>query len=164
MRMIYSTLLVISLGLLTCDTREAPMPEPNAPTPQTALLGTWETIDIRVDQATFQGSDADSLFRIREGDWGKTYGVRPARTVFTPDGKLRRTHRMRDGQVANVVNGLWKVQGPDSLFIIEPNKTLYYGFELQDDRLTLHGLVDHDLDGARDDRYRAELRLISKTQ
>ncbi|MEL7162383.1 MAG: hypothetical protein AAFN92_16615, partial [Bacteroidota bacterium] len=135
-----------------------------APAMEEALLGTWETIEIEVKAPTYQGQDTSIHHLIREADWGKTYGVRPASTVFTPDGKIARTHRLQSGQVADVTHGLWKVQGKDSLLFIEPNKTLYYAHELEGSRLTLTGLIDWDQDGERDDDYRAVLRLVSKTE
>ncbi|MEM9261504.1 MAG: hypothetical protein AAGA62_17825, partial [Bacteroidota bacterium] len=94
----------------------------------------------------------------------KVFGVRPASTVFTPDGKFRRTHRLQSGQIADVTNGLWQVRGTDSLLFIEPNKTLYYKHELTDGRLTLTGIIDWDFDGEADDDFRSVLRLVGKTE
>ncbi len=129
-----------------------------------SLVGTWETVEVDVEIASYEGRDTSFRQTIREADWKKRYGVRPARTIFTPDGKHRRTHTLSDGTVTDVTNGLWKTQGNDSLLIIEPNTTLYYKHDLTGDRLVLTGLVDYDFDGAADDDYRSVLRLISRTQ
>lgn len=127
------------------------------------LLGTWETVEYSVDYATYLGGDTSYAEKITEADWGRLYGVKPPSTVFTPDGKLRRTHRLRDGQVVNTVNGLWKAEG-DSLLVIEPNITYSYFHEMIGDRLKLSGLVDQDRDGQRDDTYSATFRLVSRTR
>ena len=127
------------------------------------LLGTWETVDYRVDYATYQGGDTSYVEHIREAEWGRLYGVRPPSTEFTADGKLKRVHRMRDGQVVTTVNGLWKASG-DSLLVIEPNVTYTYLHELDGDRLRLSGVVDQDRDGQLDDNYEATYRLVSRTR
>lgn len=126
-------------------------------------MGTWETIEYEVNYATFMGGDTAHVEHIREADWGRKFGVRPPNTVFTSDGKLKRTHRLRDGRVANVVNGLWKEKG-DSLLVIEPNITYTYLHKMEDDRLTLEGRVDQDQDGSRDDNFRAVYRLVGRTK
>ncbi|MBB4080335.1 hypothetical protein GGR28_002969 [Lewinella aquimaris] len=127
------------------------------------LLGTWETIEYDVDYQTYLGGDTSFVESIREADWGRKFGVKPPSTVFAADGKLRRTHRLRTGQVANVTNGIWKAQG-DSLFVIEPNITYTYHHDLQGDRLLLTGIVDQDQDGRRDDTFRAVYRLVGRTR
>lgn len=128
-----------------------------------AILGTWETVELETSYPTYQGQDTAFHLLIREADWQRRYGVRPARTLYTPDGKLRRTHYNAAGQVTDVTNGLWKARGRDSLLVIEPNVTLSYRYQLDGDRLTLNGLVDGDYDGEADDDYRAVLRLVSRT-
>ena len=152
------------LCLMGCGPQEDP-PASEAPVAglETQLLGTWETIEIEVTAPTYGGEDTTIVDHIREADWGQVYGVRPARTVFTPDGKLRRTHRLKTGQVANITNGLWRAQGSDSLILIEPNVTYLYAYTIEGERLELEGTVDYDLDGEADDDYRAVLRLVSRT-
>ncbi|SEQ52780.1 hypothetical protein SAMN05444359_11181 [Neolewinella agarilytica] len=162
-----STLLFCSLILLfACENASTDTDSEKIAKPDLSqdILGTWETIEIEVHSPTYQGVDTTVHQTIREGDWGKYFGVRPAQTVFTPDGKLVRTHRMKNGKVADIVNGLWKIQGTDSLLVIEPNKTLYYKHELENNLLTLTGIVDWDFDGEEDDDYRSVMRLVSKTQ
>jgi hypothetical protein len=128
-----------------------------------ALLGTWETIEVEANSPTYQGLDTTIHQIIREADWGRLYGVRPARTEYTADGKLKRTYYNANGQITDVTNGLWKAKGADSLFVIEPNTTLNYRHELNGERLTLTGIIDWDFDGEKDDDYRAVLRLVSRT-
>ena len=163
-------LLLLALALASCgadgtDDRPAggAAPSTAAPDLNTALLGTWETVDYAVDYATYLGGDTSYTERIGEAQWGRVYGVRPPSTVFTADGKLLRTHKLRDGTVVNTVNGLWKQQG-DSLFVIEPSITFTYYPELTGQRLTLTGIVDQDRDGQRDDRFTATYRLVGRTR
>ncbi|WP_420457944.1 hypothetical protein [Neolewinella sp.] len=161
-------LFLLLLFTISCTEGGAESESPAAEaTPSAALneglLGTWETVELDIEYATFQGGDTAYAEVIREADWGRVYGVKPPSTVFTPDGKLRRTHRLRDGRVANVTNGIWRAQG-DSLLVIEPNVTFTYFPQLSGDRLELSGLVDQDRDGQRDDRYRAVYRLVSRTR
>ena len=156
--------LTTSLLLLGCgDAAAPPPPPPDRPDLNEALIGTWETIELDIQYASFQGGDTAYAEVIREADWGRKYGVRPPSTDFTADGKLRRTHRLRDGQIANVTNGIWRAQG-DSLLVIEPNVTYTYYPDLTGDRLQLTGLTDQDQDGQQDDRYRAVYRLVSRTR
>ncbi|MEO0731735.1 MAG: hypothetical protein AAFZ52_02795 [Bacteroidota bacterium] len=155
--------LLCTLALMACQPQEEPADTP-PPAMEEALLGTWETIEIEVKAPSYQGQDTSIHHHIREADWGRTYGVQPARTVFTPDGKLARTHKLLNGQVADVTHGLWKVQGSDSLLFIEPNKTLYYAHDLAGNRLTLTGRIDWDLDGEEDDDFRSVLRLVGRTE
>ncbi|MBC6993581.1 hypothetical protein QWY85_02385 [Neolewinella lacunae] len=153
------------LLLTSCGPQEAAVtdPEPAVDISQ-ALLGTWETVEIEINCPSYQGLDTTIQQTIREADWGQAFGVRPARTVFTPDGKLKRTHTLQNGEVTDVTNGLWKDLGKDSLLFIEPNKTLYYRYDLTGDRLVLTGLVDWDADGEKDDNYRSVLRLVGRTE
>ncbi len=127
------------------------------------LPGTWETVTLEVAYRSYMGGDTAYQEIIQEADWGKVYGVKPPSTVFSPDGKLRRTYRLRSGEIANVTNGIWKVTG-DSLFIIEPNITYTYAYDLSGDRLELSGRIDQDQDGAPDDDFRAVYRLTSRTR
>lgn len=162
-------LLTFSIVLAACQSDQAPAAAPqevgnSAMDISEALLGTWETVEVDVNYKTYEKSDTNFRQIIREADWGKLFGVRPARTEFTPDGKHRRTHSLMNGQVADITNGLWKAQGSDSLLIIEPNKTLYYAYGLDNDRLVLTGVVDYDYDGEVDDEYRSVMRLVSRTK
>ena len=157
--------LIPLLCLAACQSDPAPASAPNTPVDiSKELLGTWETVEVDVRYNTYQQRDTTFRETIREADWNRLFGVRPARTEFTPDGKHKRIHRLNDGQVSDITNGVWKAQGQDSLFIIEPNKTLYYAYELDGDRLVLTGVVDYDLDGQVDDDYRSVMRLVSRTK
>ncbi|MEM9528019.1 MAG: hypothetical protein AAGA31_15505 [Bacteroidota bacterium] len=160
---ILSVLLLLISGW-ACNSEEAPSQTQDVIPIEEAILGTWETIEMEAHSPTYLGQDTTIHQLIREADWGKVFGVRPASTVFTPDGKFRRTHTLQSGQVADVTNGLWQVKGTDSLLFIEPNKTLYYKHELADGRLTLTGVIDWDFDGEEDDDFRSVLRLVGKTE
>lgn len=158
-----STLSLLLLVVLTLSCgAEDPAVEPGVPDLSTALLGTWETVEYDVDYTTYLGSDTSYTEHITEAQWGALYGVRPPSTVFTADGKLLRTHKLRNGTVVNTVNGLWKQQG-DSLFVIEPSITFTYYPVLDGQRLTLTGVVDQDRDGQRDDRFTATYRLVGRS-
>ena len=152
----------LCLLLVSCNSEPDATTAPGPPLEE-ALIGTWETIELDIQYASFQGGDTAYAEVIKEADWGRKYGVRPPSTVFTADGKLKRTHRLRDGQIANVTNGIWKAQG-DSLLIIEPNVTYTYFPALTEGRLQLTGTNDQDRDGQRDDQYRAVYRLVSRTR
>lgn len=129
----------------------------------TAMLGTWEIIEMRVTVPTYLGADSTFSQHITEADWSRVYGVKPARTVYTNDGKLKRSYFFKNGQVTDVVNGLWRIKG-DSLQVIEPNITLNYLPTIEGEKLKLKGLVDYDRDGEVDDRYEANFRLVARTQ
>ena len=159
-----SSFLALGLVLAACtDSESSPNTESAGNELTDRLPGTWETVELEVDYATYMGGDTAYREHIREADWGRVYGVRPPSTEFTPDGKLRRTYRMRSGDIANITNGIWKVTG-DSLFVIEPNITYTYGYALEGDRMELTGRVDQDQDGSADDDYRAVYRLTSSTR
>jgi len=165
MRTLALTLSCCCLALTACDTQDTPTTNtPPPPAIEDAILGTWETIEIEAKAPTYEGRDTSVHHLIEEADWSRAYGVRPAQTVFTPDGKLVRTHRLANGQVADVTNGLWRAQGTDTLLFIEPNKTFYYAYDLEGSRLELRGTIDWDYDGEADDDYRAVLRQIARTE
>ena len=156
---------ILAAGLLACGPNDAAAPaDPPAAPLSRALLGSWETIEIEVNSESYLGGDSTLTDHIREADWGRKYGVRPAITRFTPDGKLQRTHRLRDGQTVNLIHGLWRERG-DTLVIIEPSISYRYSYDLAPggDRLELRGRVDYDRDGAADDDYRAVLRKTSNS-
>ncbi|MEL6358021.1 MAG: hypothetical protein AAFQ37_13935 [Bacteroidota bacterium] len=127
------------------------------------LVGTWEVIELKTTNHSYLGEDTTFVLDIKEADWGRLYGVKPFRTEFINDGKLKRTHYLLNGNITDVVNGLWKVTG-DSLRIIEPNITFYYMPTLDGEKLTLTGRVDNDQDGEVDDDYYASFRLVSRTR
>jgi hypothetical protein len=153
------------LILLVSCTNDPKTPEDVAPelSLEEAILGTWETIELEIHSPTYQGEDTTVHQLIKEADWARVYGVQPSRTVFTADGKLKRTHKLVDGQDAGVINGLWKVTETDSLFIIEPEVTYTYAPKMENQRLTLSGIVDYDFDGEKDDEYRSVMRLVGRT-
>ena len=153
--------LLLLTGLACNDAESAAADAP--PPLSEALLGTWETVEMEATANSYEGRDTTVRTVIREADWGKMYGSKPPRTVFTADGKLRRTYYNVNGQETDVTHGLWKVRGTDSLFVIEPNTTLSYRHQLDGSRLTLTGVVDWDYDGRADDDYRAVLRLVART-
>lgn len=165
MKTLFVSLPLLLLVLLTSCTSDPELSEQEAPNQslENAMLGTWETIEIEVHSPTYQGGDTTVHQLIKEADWGRVYGVQPARTVFTADGKLRRTHKLSGGQEAGIINGLWKVTDTDSLFIIEPEITYTYAPTMEPQRLTLRGVVDYDFDGEKDDEYRSVMRLVSRT-
>ncbi|OAV44597.1 hypothetical protein [Lewinella sp. 4G2] len=167
--------LFLSAGLLVfvaCQNNPEPAAAPAAENGAVAdveaiaksLLGTWETVEVDVLFHSYENRDTSFRQTIREADWGQVFGVKPARTEFTADGKHKRTHRMENGSVADITNGVWKVKSTDSLLVIEPNKTLYYAHEMKGDQLILTGFVDYDYDGEADDEYRSVMRLVSRTQ
>jgi hypothetical protein len=137
--------------------------EPDVVPFEEAILGTWETVEVEANCPTYLGQDTTINQLIKEADWGRQYGTKPARTLYTSDGKLKRTYYNINGQPTDVTNGLWKLVAPDSIFVIEPNTTMSYKYEFDGSRLTLTGLVDWDYDGEKDDNYRAVLRLVSRT-
>lgn len=157
-------LLVLALFTFSCGADEPRQKSEPAAIPfEEALPGTWETIEVEAYCPTFEGRDTSITLLIKEADWARKYGSKPARTLYTPDGKLKRTYYNVRGQATDATNGLWKTVGEDSLFIIEPNTTLSYKHELKGSLLTLTGKVDWDYDGEQDDDYRAVLRLVSRT-
>ena len=161
---IAALMFTVAFLLIGCsDSDASPAGETSGNDLTEQLPGTWETVELEVDYATYMGGDTAYQEHIREADWGRVYGVRPPSTEFTSDGKLRRTYRMRSGDIANITNGIWKVTG-DSLLVIEPNITYTYGYTLDRDRLELTGTVDQDQDGSADDDYRATYRLVSSTR
>lgn len=160
------SILLLSASFFACQSEEQAS-EVETPIEQSiseAILGTWETVEIEVNYASYEGGDTLEHELIKEADWSKIYGAKPPQTTFTPDGKSRRTHRFKDGRVSDVVNGLWKVESADTLLFIEPNKTLYFAYDLQGERLTLTGLTDSDFDGEVDDERRTVMRLVGRTE
>ncbi len=166
LRMRFTILCLLALVLVSCTADTSSTANTVAKAPEldlsTAMLGTWEIIDLQVVVPTYLGEDSTVVESIREADWMKIYGAKPARTTFTPDGKLRRTHYFANGQVADVTHGLWKVNG-DSLIFIEPNVIYHYFPVLSNEKLELTGRVDWDKDKEVDDEYRATFRLVSRT-
>jgi len=164
----HRTLPILFLAVLFCACRAEEQPAAtDTPVEQSiseALLGTWETVEIEVNYASYEGRDTLARELIKEADWGRIYGAKPPQTTFTPDGKSKRTHRFQDGRVSDVVNGLWKVESADTLLFIEPNKTLYFAYDLKGDRLVLSGLTDSDSDGEVDDERRTVMRLVGRTE
>lgn len=158
-----SFLLLLLTLLYSCGADAPPASEDDGAIDYNkALLGTWEIIELSVHVPTYMGQDTTVTERIEEADWSRKYGVKPARTTFTSDGKLRRTHYLVNGQLSDVTNGLWRVQG-DSLFFIEPSITYLYSPYLKGEKLELTGRIDWDRDGEADDDYRGSFRLVGRT-
>ncbi|MEM7573486.1 MAG: hypothetical protein AAF433_11320 [Bacteroidota bacterium] len=154
------------LLLVACaaDTNSSPT-EPEQPSFDEAILGTWEMIELEVEAPTY--ADTDTTFRqhIQEADWARVYGVAPGRTTFSADGKLIRRNRLVGNDSPMLTHGLWRFEN-DSLLIIEPNTTQFFVPEMNatQDQLEVKGQIDWDNDGELDDRYRARYRLVGKTQ
>ena len=163
----YLSPLLLLLLLSACTS-----PEPSAPAtaPETAtadratsLVGTWELVELSVTSPTYLGEDTTLVEHVREADWGRKYGVRPARTDFLANGKLVRVNQLRNGQEVGRTHGLWKFAG-DSLLIIEPNISYRYLSHFDSERMTLTGIVDYDGEKEQDDRYEAVYRLVGRTR
>jgi hypothetical protein len=158
-------LLICAFLLAGCGQENAATTAtPPVPAIAEALLGTWETVEVETTSNSYYGQDTTVYQKIMEADWKNTYGIKPARTVYSADGKLVRTYYNLAGEITDLTHGLWKAQGTDSLFIIEPNVTMQYKYELDGSRMILTGLVDWDFDGEQDDNYRAVLRLVARTE
>lgn len=159
-------LCLLLTTLISCTTNDSTAPEDNAAVPDITeqLPGTWETIEVEVRYQSWQGQDTTVTEIIREADWGKTYGVLPPRTTFGTDEKIERIHRLRNGDVVDVVHGIWKVHAPDSLLFIEPSNLRRVAWTMTTGRLETTELTDADKDGVADDEQRTVLRLVSRTQ
>lgn len=158
--------LLCLMGLFACSSDSTATSLANKETTVTdiekGLLGTWEITEMRVTAPTYLGGDTAFVQHIKEAEWDQVYGVKPAKTLFTADGKLKRTHFFKNGQITDIVNGLWRVKG-DSLLVIEPNITFTYHPQMDGEQLKLKGKVDYDRDGEADDNYEANYRLVART-
>lgn len=158
---IFTTLLL--LVLLSCSGPNGQPATSEEPDLATEILGTWEIMEMQVHAPSYLGEDTTVVQDIKEADWGQIYGVKPARTTYINDGKLRREFSFINGLPGDVTHGLWSVVG-DSLRQIEPSITFFYKPLLSGGQLELTGKIDWDRDGQRDDDYRALFRLVGTTQ
>lgn len=160
------SLLAIALLLVSCQTEaEQTGQAQESPPTSEAFLGTWELIELEVNQQSVGGLDSNYNLLISEADWLRSYGVNPGRTTFTADGKFVRKTRLASSDDTNLVHGLWQVLGQDSVRTIEPNtvRVLVVEFNDTNDQFEWTGLVDDDNDGETDDSYRAKYRLVGRT-
>ncbi|MEO0341282.1 MAG: hypothetical protein AAF242_18990 [Bacteroidota bacterium] len=126
------------------------------------LLGTWEAKYLKVQGASYQGSDSAFVFEVNEGEWEKNYRVRPFRTFFGQDSTYRTVRRGLRGDYIGEDRGLWRNFG-DTLMLLQSNATLQYKIRIIDGQAHWIGLVDWDLDGLEDDSYYAIMRKVAKT-
>lgn len=124
------------------------------------LPGTWEAVSLRVDINTFAGQDTSFLFEVKEEEWQRRLGVKPVRTIYTPDKKFRQEFYDPSGQLSTTTRGVWNVFG-DTLMMIAPDATYQYVVQVADGRSEYRALMDWDDDGEADDVYLGVQRLIS---
>lgn len=124
------------------------------------LPGTWESVSVRVDINTADGTDTSFVFEVREEEWMQRLGVKPVRTYYKPDRKYEQVFTSLTDSLLSTTRGIWNVFG-DTLMMVEPNATYHYETALENGLIKLKARLDWDGDGEADDDYLGVHRKIS---
>lgn len=126
----------------------------------TALPGTWESVSLRVDINTVDGTDTSYVFEVREEEWMNRLGVKPVKTYYKLDNKYEQVFTSLTDTVLSTSRGMWNVFG-DTLMMVEPNATYHYEAGIENGLISLKARLDWDGDGEEDDDYVGVHRKIS---
>lgn len=126
----------------------------------TALPGTWESVSLRVDINTVDGTDTSYVFEVREEEWMNRLGVKPVKTYYKLDNKYEQVFTSLTDTVLSTSRGMWNVFG-DTLMMVEPNATYHYEAGIENGLISLKARLDWDGDGEDDDDYLGVHRKIS---
>lgn len=127
---------------------------------ETNLPGTWESVSLRVDINSADGTDTSFVFEVREEEWMQRLGVKPVRTYYKPDNKYEQVFTSLSDTTLSRSRGIWNVFG-DTLMMVEPNATYHYQATLEKGLIQLKARLDWDGDGEKDDDYLGVHRKIS---
>lgn len=124
------------------------------------LPGTWESVSLRVDINSADGTDTSFVFEVREEEWTRRLGVKPVRTYYKPDHKYEQVFTSLIDSTLSTTRGMWNVFG-DTLMMVEPNATYHYETTVENGLIKLKARLDWDGDGEEDDDYLGVHRKIS---
>ncbi|MEQ8707133.1 MAG: hypothetical protein RIC19_24590 [Phaeodactylibacter sp.] len=127
---------------------------------ETALPGTWESVSLRVDINTVDGTDTSYVFEVREEEWVQRLGVKPVRTYYKTDNKYDQVFTSMTDTILSTTRGMWNIFG-DTLMMVEPNATYHYEAVIENGLITLKAQLDWDGDGEADDDYLGVHRKVS---
>jgi hypothetical protein len=127
---------------------------------QKTLPGTWESVSLRVDINSANGTDTSYVFEVREEEWVNRLGVKPVKTYYKLDNKYEQVFTSLTDTILSTSRGMWNVFG-DTLMMVEPNATYHYEAGVENGLISLKARLDWDGDGEEDDDYVGVHRKIS---
>ncbi|NRA50501.1 MAG: hypothetical protein HRU12_15320 [Phaeodactylibacter sp.] len=154
------TIFAIVLLLASCSSDPKPNDSTGTIDLEKTLPGTWESVSLRVDINTAEGTDTSFVFEVREEEWIQRLGVKPVKTYFKPDNKYEQIFTSLTDTILSTSRGMWNIFG-DTLMMVEPNATYQYEATIENGLISLKARLDWDGDGEEDDDYLGVHRKVS---
>lgn len=159
----YLLLLSCSLLLLiSCQNEQSETEATEAkPALDSLLVGNWESVSLRVEIPSINGSEEDEQILVPAGAWVEQLGMQPIRTEYLPNNTYLVEFRNAEDSLFQTDRGLWNLFG-DTLMLIEAEATYQYLIRMKGDYLEYKATLDWDGDGEEDDYYESIHKKVEK--
>lgn len=116
------------------------------------LIGTWESLSIKVEINKESGS---RTLEVPRSEWEEKLKIQPIETTYNADSTYTSVYKSLEGKVITTNKGSWYIKKGDLVMReVEPRKeTFNYSVKFDGDSVFFKGAIDWDLDGKKDDMY-----------
>ncbi len=119
------------------------------------FFGEWRNESLRVECATYRGSDSTYVLNVPAGKWEAIMKMKPIRTTYKPDGSYISEYRSLGDSVLIQRQGGWFANGHElTMRETKPDTREYqFKYRFKGDLATFSSMLDFDSDGKNDDKY-----------
>ncbi|NUO01643.1 MAG: hypothetical protein HUU01_13635 [Saprospiraceae bacterium] len=124
------------------------------------FIGEWRNESMRVECATFRGSDTTFVLDVPAGQWEARMRMQPIRTTYKADGSYVSEYRTLSDSVSLRREGRWTANGKRLILNeTQPDKREYVNeYTISGKRASFSSTLDFDGDGRNDDQYQGVQR------
>jgi len=119
------------------------------------LFGEWRNESMRVECATYRGSDSTVVIDVPAGQWEAKMRMQPIRTTYKADGSYVSEYRTLSDSISLRRLGNWTANGKRLILReTEPDSREYVNdYSISGKRARFSSTLDFDSDGKTDDLY-----------
>lgn len=124
------------------------------------FIGEWRNESMRVECATYRGSDSTFVIDVPAGQWEAKMRMQPIRTTYATDGNYVSEYRTLTDSVFIRRQGTWTANGKRLILRETSPDTREYvnDYTINGKRASFTSTLDFDSDGKSDDRYQGVQR------
>ncbi len=119
------------------------------------FFGEWRNESMRVECATYRGSDSTFVIDVPAGQWEAKMRMQPIRTTYKADGSYVSEYRTLSDSISLRRKGTWTANGKRLILReTEPDSREYVNeYSISGKRARFSSTLDFDSDGKTDDLY-----------
>ncbi|MDZ4678825.1 MAG: hypothetical protein SH848_18105 [Saprospiraceae bacterium] len=124
------------------------------------FIGEWRNESMRVEYATYRGSDSTFVMEVPAGKWEAKMKMQPIRTTYKADGSYVSEYRTLTDSISLRRKGTWTANGKRLILReTEPDSREYVNdYSISGKRARFSSTLDFDSDGKNDDLYQGVQR------